>query len=205
MHDEVLSPEQKKLLPLLKIFSSHFGLIGGTAVALQLGHRRSIDFDLATHSELKTLKIGDKIRGKYDIGAVIVDETNEYTLIVNNVKITFLRYPFTFRKTVDLEGYIEMPDLLTLGSMKAYTLGRRAKWKDYVDLYFIIDKYSLEEVVGTAKEIFKNEFNEKLFREQLAYHKDIDYSEEIDYLKNKKVDDEIIKEKLTEFSIAKGK
>lgn len=205
MHDEVLSPEQKKLLPLLKIFSSHFGLIGGTAVALQLGHRRSIDFDLATHSELKTLKIGDKIRGKYDIGAVIVDETNEYTLIVNNVKITFLRYPFTFRKTVDLEGYIEMPDLLTLGSMKAYTLGRRAKWKDYVDLYFIIDKYSLSEVVGTAKEIFKNEFNEKLFREQLAYHKDIDYSEEIDYLKNKKVDDEIIKEKLTEFSIAKGK
>jgi len=44
MHDEILSSKQKPLLSLVKTFSSKFSLIGGTAVALQLGHRRSIDF-----------------------------------------------------------------------------------------------------------------------------------------------------------------
>ena len=50
-----------------------------------------------------------------------------------------------------------------------------------VDLYFIINKYSFQEVVGQAKQIFGNEFNEKLFREQLSYFEDIDYSEEVNY------------------------
>ena len=52
MHRKVLSPEQLNLLPLLRTFS-HLGffLVGGTAIALHLGHRRSIDFDLFTVSK----------------------------------------------------------------------------------------------------------------------------------------------------------
>ncbi len=45
-HKEILTKEQIKLLPLLGKFSKDFGLVGGTAVALHLGHRRSLDFDL---------------------------------------------------------------------------------------------------------------------------------------------------------------
>ena len=48
MHKEILSPAQKKLLPLIKKFNKNFYLTGGTAIALHLGHRRSIDFDLFT-------------------------------------------------------------------------------------------------------------------------------------------------------------
>ncbi len=59
--------------------------------------------------------------------------------------------------------------------MKAFALGRRAKWRDYVDLYFILkDFYSIEEVAGEAMRIFPAQFPEKLFRQQLAFHKDID-------------------------------
>jgi len=54
--------------------------------------------------------------------------------------------------------------------------------KAYVDLYFIFQKHSLAEVVKTTEKIFKNEFNQKHFREQLAYHQDIDYTEPIEYL-----------------------
>jgi len=76
-----------------------------------------------------------------------------------------------------------MPTLLTLAAMKAFALGRRAKWKDYVDLYFILrDSYTIPEICGEAHDIFKEQFSEKLFREQLAFHKDIDYSEVVDYL-----------------------
>ena len=95
-----------------------------------------------------------------------------------------------------------MPSLLTLAAMKAYALGKRAKWKDYVDLYFIIrDSYSVPEIIKKAKDIFGNEFNEKICREQLAYFKDINYSEEVRYLKGFEVSDKIIKKGLTDFSL----
>lgn len=76
--------------------------------------------------------------------------------------------------------------------MKAFALGRRAKWKDYVDLYFIIrDQYTIEEISLEAKIIFGQLFSEKMFREQLSFHKDIDYSEPVEYLVQPVPDEEI--------------
>jgi len=202
MHSEVLSFEQKLLFPLVKKFSDKFYLAGGTAVALQLGHRRSFDFDLLTSFEINAAKIRDQISKDEKIEAVLVDEANEFTVIVNQVKFTFLRYPFQIPLKVKYQG-IRMPDVLTLGAMKAYTLGRRAKWKDYVDLYFIIGIFSFKKVIDAAVDIYGDEFNEKLFREQLAYFGDIDYSEEIDFMKGFKIDDNKIKKELVKFSLTK--
>jgi hypothetical protein len=76
-----------------------------------------------------------------------------------------------------------MPDLLTLAAMKAFALGRRAKWKDYVDLYFILKfHFAFKEVLTKAKEIFGDEFIEKQFIAQIGYFKGINYDEEISYL-----------------------
>lgn len=202
MHEEVLSPEQTKLLPLVRAFSDRFILIGGTAVALQLGHRRSIDFDLLTLSDLNTETIRNKLGEDYRIEAVLVDETNEFTVVIGNVKFTFLKYPFQVKAEVDLKG-IKAPDLVSLGAMKAYTLGRRTKWKDYIDIYFIINKRSFRELVGRANQIFGREFNEKLFREQLAYFEDVDHTEKIDFVKGFEIRDELVKSKLTEISLLK--
>jgi hypothetical protein len=201
MHEEVLSSKQRDLLPIITSFNDDFGLIGGTAIALQLGHRRSIDFDLATLSELNPESIRDKIGKGKEINAVLVDETNEYSLVVDGVRLTFLRYPYKLEFTEEFGKIIKMPDIASLAAMKAYALGRRAKWKDYVDLYFVISKYSLAYVTEKASAIFGNEFNEKLFREQLAYFEDIDYSEEIDYMEGFLVTDEVVKKKLTETSL----
>ena len=57
MHKKVLTKEQIQLLPLLKIFSNEYCLVGGTAIALHIGHRRSIDFDLFTNKTLKRKRI----------------------------------------------------------------------------------------------------------------------------------------------------
>ena len=85
-----------------------------------------------------------------------------------------------------------MPELLDLSAMKAYALGRRSKWKDYVDLYFLIKShYTINEISDKAKEYYNDLFSEKLFREQLAFHKDIDYSEPIEYMKESTPEDEI--------------
>ena len=101
-------------------------------------------------------------------------------------------FPYQLEHTVKVENYITIPDLLTLAAMKAFALGRRSKWKDYVDLYFIIrDFYTIEEIATKAQLIFPQQFSEKLFRQQLAYHKDIDYTESVEFLVEPVSDTEI--------------
>jgi len=202
MHEEILTVEQIKLLPLLKEASKQFGLVGGTAIAFYLGHRRSIDFDLCSCKEFDSAKMRQVVLKYAKIDKIYVKEKEEYTIVANNVKITFFQYPFKIDFSEKFENIINIPDLLTLAAMKAYALHRRAKWKDYVDLYFIFkNHFSLGQVMDRAREIFQGEFNEKNFRSQLSYFKDIDHSEEVVYLKGFEVDDKIIEKSLIEFSL----
>lgn len=60
MHTEILSKQQLQLLPLLKTFSDDFWLVGGTAIALHIGHRRSIDFDLFSFNKFDNTEIEKK-------------------------------------------------------------------------------------------------------------------------------------------------
>jgi len=197
-----LSEQQVELLPLLGKPSRGFGLVGGTAIALQIGHRRSIDFDLFSLKEFKNGDIQKKIDGIAKIERVLVNKTGEYTFISNGVKITFFNYSYKIEYKKNFEGIIKMPDLLTLAAMKAFALGKRAKWKDYVDLYFIMkDFFSLAEISQKSKEIFGAQFNEKLFRIQLVYLEDVNYEEEVEFMPGFEVDDEVIKQKLVEFSL----
>ncbi len=202
MRDEILTKKQKEILLLIKSFSKDFGLVGGTAMALHLGHRRSIDFDLFTFRRFDNLEIRKRILKFAKIDKILKDEADQYTVIVGGVRLTFLFYPFKINFTEKFSNIIKLPDLLTLAAMRAYALGRRAKWKDYVDLYFIMKKYKgVAEIITRAKRIFRNEFNEKIFRARLAYFKDIDYSEKVIYLKEFKTKDEIIKKELISFSL----
>jgi hypothetical protein len=95
-----------------------------------------------------------------------------------------------------------MPNLLTLSAMKAFALGQRSKWKDYVDLYFLLKNYyTLDEVSNKAKELFDQMFSEKLFRSQLAFHKDINYSEPVEYLPGFEVAEQEVKNFLIDVSL----
>ena len=204
MHREVLSQKQVELLDLVKKFSNQFGLVGGTAIALQIGHRRSIDFDLFTTLDLDSDNVRKIVRETNEIQSVLVEIPGELTVVVDGVKFTFCKYPFQITFNEEFQDILKMPNLLTLAAMKAFALGRRAKWKDYVDLYFIFKKFSLAEVVGKSEELFRGEFNEKLFREQLSYFNDIDFSEEINYLEGFEIDNKVLKDKLQEVSLQKG-
>lgn len=200
MYFQILSNKQEDLLPAISDFSSDFHLVGGTAIALQLGHRRSIDYDLFANRPFKSEQVLDKFRKIYSIQQILIENSNELTFVVNDVRLTFYNYPFRIKSSVWLKEYISMPDILTLSAMKAHALGRRAKWKDYIDLYYILKNHKLEEIVNKANEIFKSEFNEKLFRVQLSYYEDIDYSEEVEYMPGFEVSKEEVKKFLTNLS-----
>ena len=203
IHPEILTAEQLELLPLVKSFSKDFGLVGGTAIAIFIGHRRSIDFDLFTDKEFDNWKIRRKILQFKKIDSVLRDEDGQYTVVIHKVRFTFFCYPFKISFSSNFDKVIGLPDLLTLAAMKAYALGRRAKWKDYVDLYFVMkDYYDISKVIKKARLIYGAEFNEKLFRAQLSYFKDIDYSEKVDFMEGFEIADEIIKRRLIDFSLA---
>ena len=202
MYKHVLSDAQQALFPLLKKFSADFGLVGGTAIALQLGHRRSIDFDLFTEHEFDSLQIRQKIRRENKIQQTIIESQYELTIIVDGVKLTFYRYPYHLGYSEHFEDIISLPSLDTLAAMKAFALGRRAKWKDYVDLYFLLQKLGFASVVAASTALFGDEFNEKLFRSQLTYLEDIDYSETVDYLVQNPPTDEEMTSFLSEQAIS---
>jgi hypothetical protein len=202
MHKEILTEEQATFLPFVKFFSKDFGLVGGTAIALHVGHRESVDFDLFTDKEFNNISISNKVKKKIKIERTFINKLGEFTFISNNVKFTFFHYPFNIEYADKLDNIIKLPDLLTLAAMKAYALGHRAKWKDYVDLYFIMkDYFDINKIIQKANELFSAEFNEKIFRAQLAYFKDVNYTEKVVYLKGFEVDDKIIEKKLIEFSL----
>jgi len=202
MHKEILTETQSRLLPVVKLFLKDFGLVGGTAIALHLGHRESIDFDMFTFDEFSNPKIRRKISQVRIIDKVLRDETGQYTLVISGVRFTFFQFPYKINFSETFDDVVRLPDILTLAAMKAFALGRRAKWKDYVDLYFILkDNHSVSEITARGVEIFGHEFNEKIFRTQLAYFEDINYSEEVTYKDGFSVDDEVVKKALVEFSL----
>ena len=204
MHKEILTSEQNRLLPLVAEFSEDFGLVGGTAIAFHLGHRRSIDFDMFSEEKFGNLSILNKIKASTfgEPSNILVNRLGEFTFIVNNVKMTFFNYPYKIIYSESFGYNIKIPDILTLSAMKAFALGQRAKWKDYVDLYFIIkDHFSISQISQKGQEIFGSGFNEKLFRSQLSYFNGINYEEAIEFMPGFEVSDNEIKNKLVEFSL----
>ncbi len=202
MHKEILTKEQVSLLPLVKAFKDNFNLVGGTAIALHLGHRHSIDFDMFSFLDFKNSVIRRKVRKFANIDTEIVSHTGEFTFMCKEVKFTFYHYPFDLEYKDEFEG-IKMPDLLTLAAMKAHALAGRAKWKDYVDLFFIMkDFYSMQVISEQAARLFKGEFNGKLFRIQLAFFDDVNYEEKVEFMPGYEVPEEEIKRFLTEASLS---
>jgi hypothetical protein len=202
MHLEILTEQQRQLLPFVSQFKRSFYLVGGTAIALQIGHRHSIDFDLFTAKRLNKSRIKQKVFELHYIKETLFDDVDQAHFYINDVKATFFYYPYPVEHPEILKDVISMPSLLSLAAMKAFALGRRAKWKDYVDLYFMLrDLFSIQEISIEAERIFGQLFSEKLFRGQLSFHKDINYSEPVEYMPGFEVPEQEIKEFLIDKSL----
>ena len=202
MYPEILSTQQRELLPFVARFKRNFYLVGGTAIALHLGHRRSIDFDLFTAKKMNKSRIRQKVFELPYSKRTLFDDVDQAHFYINEVKTTFFFYPYPVEHLEKFDGVISMPSLLSLSAMKAFALGRRAKWKDYVDLYFMLkDHFSIKEISTEAERIFGQLFSESLFRKQLAFHKDIDYSEPVEYMPGFEVSEQEIKDFLIDKSL----
>ena len=204
MHLEILNESQQKLLPLLNKFKKQFYMVGGTAIALHIGHRLSIDFDLFKNGVIKAKAITTKFEIQKEQFIVTLNIDGQLNMICRDVKFTFFNFPYDIPHDILIKKSVSIPPLLDLAAMKAFALGRRSKWKDYLDLYFILKShYDYTEISKRAEELFGDMFSQKLFRAQLSYYKDISYEEQVEFMPGFEVDDNIVKDFLTKISLEK--
>lgn len=176
---EVLKDKAQEILPYLK-GQKDFYLAGGTAIALQIGHRVSVDFDFFASEKLsKTLltKLQKKFKSRFKL-ELLVNNSEELTMLVDGVKLTYLYYPFPVIESFVIDQDVSMLSLAELAATKAYTVGCRGEGKDYIDIYYLLKEkhVQLVSLLMLAREKYKTDFNDRLFLEQLLYLDDINLS-----------------------------
>lgn len=188
MYLEALKSKPREIFNKLDKFPE-FYLVGGTGLALQMGHRISDDFDM----------FGDKLLDKNFIAKIYrvfkgydikfsLRHSEQMNLTVDLVKFNFVRYSYPLIFKLKKINNVNVASIKEIALMKSSTLGSRASLKDYVDLYFIIKKkkITIEDIIKGCKKKYKTEFNDRLFLEELTYIRDIKDTK-IEFLK-KKVD-----------------
>lgn len=176
LHLESLDKDRLEVFKKLRSFSSDGVLAGGTAITLQIGHRKSYDFDIFTFEPLQK-GLFQKLKRVFGNNVFKTFESRQQlnVSVAGDIKITFYYEGFgPSLDTIKTKG-IDLLDLRDLASNKAVTLGGRGKWRDYVDLYFLIKEkwVTLELMIDTAEKRFGGEFSRKLFLEQLIYTNDL--------------------------------
>src|SRR3990167_4276764 len=141
----VLPKSQKGLFVELKDTPSHFVLYGGTAIALRLGHRVSVDFDFFTHQSFDPDTLYQKIPYLKN-SEILQKEENTLTCLVNRqgpIKVSFFGNISLKRicKPEIIDGpNIKIASLLDLAGMKAAVIQKRAASRDYIDIEALIMK-----------------------------------------------------------------
>jgi predicted nucleotidyltransferase component of viral defense system len=141
-------------------FIGDFYLAGGTGLALQIGHRISIDFDFFTDKNKLSLSGREKILSELRRGSDITVESQEegtLTVRLDNTLVSFFHYPYPLIEPTRKVGDVGVASLADIAAMKLSAIVSRGTKKDFVDLYFIIrDHVPLKNVLELGERKFKD-------------------------------------------------
>lgn len=172
---ELLDKERQTAFQKLSFLKKEGILAGGTALSLQVAHRLSLDFDIFLNREIKR---GDvlKLKENFKIQNILYNTPDQLTIVtINKINISFINSPFKQLFRSIKTNSLSLSHINDISADKAYTVGRRAVWRDYVDMYFILKNHlTVQEIIKFAGDKFGLEFNPKLFLEQLVYFEDLD-------------------------------
>ena len=141
---EILPDNQRKSFDALskENWISDFYLAVGTALALQINHRQSIDFDFFTSVDFNNNVIKENLNR---MGVFNLQYEQNNTLIgdIDDVKISFFKYNYKIIEELIIHGNIKIVGIPEIASMKLEAISGRGSKKDFIDLYFILEKYDL--------------------------------------------------------------
>lgn len=155
----VVTPEMRRLLIRIgqQPFSNDFYLAGGTALSLQMGHRRSDDLDFFSERNEVNERSRDQILKQLSGFSVQVVEnvTGNLLLVVEDVKTGFFSYGYPL---VDRAKHVEnlaLASLADIGLMKCDALISRGSRKDFYDLFFIARHLQFEQLFLLSKKKYR--------------------------------------------------
>ncbi|WDN89039.1 hypothetical protein BuS5_02007 [Desulfosarcina sp. BuS5] len=171
-----LLPDTRKLLLNFmekSDFLHKYVLVGGSALALHLQHRKSEDLDFFTYEDsFNKNEIFEYIK-QFEFKEIINESNEQIDILINGVKITFFNAKWDFLKPLGIEKF-NLSSIDALAAMKVNTLFLRAKFRDYYDLYFLVkEKMGIKKVFECSKNIMQG-INFKLFCIALVYIDDIE-------------------------------
>ena len=135
--------QQIQALPWFK----NFYLVGGTALALQLGHRNSIDIDLFTQNDFEPEEIEDALEGKFSVKATLARKGTLLS-VVNNIKTDFIKHNYPLLLPPVREEGISFLSKEDIAAMKFHAIIQSGKrLKDFIDIYFLLQHFSMKQMV----------------------------------------------------------
>lgn len=151
-------------------------LVGGTSLALQYGHRSSVDLDMfgdVPDDDLALLDILERF------GTVQGQKTSKYikSFVVDAIKVDFVnysRYPWIDDAVV--EDGLRLASPKDIAAMKTYAVQNRGSKKDFIDMYFLLQRFTLEEILGFYSQKYPN-YSMFRTRMSLTYFEDAENQE----------------------------
>lgn len=136
--------ELLKQLQKLPVLRDTF-LAGGTALALQLGHRKSIDLDLFGQVNDDTFQISRELNS-IDQVTVLKDSLNIHIYVVDGIKVDIVNYPYLWLTNPVCEEGLRLAGVEDICAMKLAAVTGRGTKKDFIDIYFLLKYFSLNEM-----------------------------------------------------------
>ncbi len=163
---------------------SELRLVGGTALALQFGHRKSIDLDLFGKVELEKLPLGELFAG-FKTVEIIKKSSHINVFEINGIKVDFVNYSYPWLQDTIVTDGIRLAQDKDIAAMKLAAITGRGNKKDFVDMYFLLKKYNLSEIISF--------YNQKYFDastylaiKSLSYFDDAELDMDLDMIKKVK-------------------
>lgn len=179
MHTEALTPHTKRVFESLGNASLTKGvyLAGGSALALYYGHRFSVDLDWFGRDFKYTTEFRRKLNS---LGKLKVVSQSEDTFHgqLDGIEISFFRYPYKLlfaKKRYNRNIYLA--NLKDIAAMKMDAVATRGSKKDFIDMYFLLQNFSLKELISILPKKFEIQYNAAHLLKALVYFKDAEKSQ----------------------------
>ncbi len=149
LHFEAVDPDTLELLKQLQSDPALVGLrlVGGTSLAMQLGHRKSVDLDLFGSLGVMGGELEQRLRKHGDVELVNRSKAVE-TYFVRGVKVDFVNYPYAWLTDPVCIGGLTLASSQDIGPMKFEAITNRGSKKDFIDLAFLLETFTLSEMLA---------------------------------------------------------
>jgi predicted nucleotidyltransferase component of viral defense system len=171
----IIQPKTFALIQELQTldFLKEFYLVGGTALALQLGHRNSIDIDFFSQNDFSTQFLINEISKKYEFH-ISFERENTLLCSINTTKTDFIKHNNPFVKDPITEEGIKFLSKEDIAAMKLNAIVQSGKrLKDFIDIYFLLEHYSVDEMLDFYKQKYPH-MNAMIPLKALGFFDDID-------------------------------